>query len=425
MPLRRCQPAHVDASRRPARRGALVSVCAVALLGVACTPARSDPVGRRGASSAGAASVGAAPRVDASAPADPSPATPAVPARSALPTASPISSWPPAPPVGAVGLLAAGSDPSVLPGALLIVDKGNNRLVVVDPRGRLLWQWPQPGDLSTGQTFLIPDDAFFTPDGLDIVVTQEDNFVVTEVSIATRKIVWRYGQPGTPGSGPGYLWNPDDAMLLPDGMVIAADIKNCRLVELRPGMPAPVWAVGRIGLCRHAPPSRFGSPNGVFPLPDGHFLVTEINRDWVDEIDLAGHVLWSTHPPNVAYPSDSNQYKPGEYLTVDYADPGQVVIFDSTGRTIWRWNPSTGPGRLNHPSLAEPLPNGDIVVNDDRNHRVIVIDPKSNRIVWQYGHTGIAGSAPGYLNNPDGLDPVPPSSYADAMTIPTGGPAVK
>jgi hypothetical protein len=397
----------------------------MALLGVACTPAPSVPVAGRAAPSGGGTIVASAPRVDASALAGQLPVTLADPARSPLPVASPSNGWPPAAPPDAAALLAAGSDPSVLPAPLLIVDKGNNRLLVVDPQGRLLWQWPQPGDLSTGQTFLIPDDAFFTPDGLDIIVTQEDNFVVTEIDIATRKIVWRYGQPGTHGSGPGYLWNPDDAMLLPDGMVIAADIKNCRLVQLKPGMSAPVWAIGRIGSCRHTPPLRFGSPNGVFPLPDGNFLVTEINRDWVDEIDLAGHVLWSTHPPNIAYPSDSNQYKPGEYLTVDYADPGQVVIFDSTGRAIWRWNPSAGPGRLNHPSLAEPLPNGDIVVNDDRNHRVIVIDPKANRIVWQYGHTGIAGSAPGYLNNPDGLDPAPPWSYADAMTIRTGAPAVK
>jgi len=27
----------------------------------------------------------------------------------------------------------------------------------------------------------------------------------------------------------------------------------------------------------------------VFPLTDGHFLVTEINGDWVDNINLHGH----------------------------------------------------------------------------------------------------------------------------------------
>ena len=72
---------------------------------------------------------------------------------------------------------------------MLIADKGNNRLVVVNPQGQLLWQWPQPGDLVPGQTFRIPDDAFITPDGKDVIATEEDDFVVTEIDIATRKIV--------------------------------------------------------------------------------------------------------------------------------------------------------------------------------------------------------------------------------------------
>jgi hypothetical protein len=49
-------------------------------------------------------------------------------------------------------------------------------------------------------------------------------------------------------------------------------------------------------------------------------------------------------------------------------------------------------------------------VNDDWNHRVIVIDPRTNKVVWQYGHTGIPGAGPGYLDKPDGVDLVPPYS---------------
>ena len=36
---------------------------------------------------------------------------------------------------------------------------------------------------------------------------------------------------------------------------------------------------------------------------------------------------------------------------------------------------------LDRPALALPLPNGDIIANDDYNHRVIVVDPKTDRIV--------------------------------------------
>ena len=57
------------------------------------------------------------------------------------------------------------------------------------------------------------------------------------------------------------------------------------------------------------------------------------------------------------------------------------------------------------PSLM--LPNGPIAVNDDARHRVVLIDPKTDRIVWQYGHTGVAGSRLGYLHKPDGMDFLP------------------
>jgi hypothetical protein len=38
---------------------------------------------------------------------------------------------------------------------------------------------------------------------------------------------------------------------------------------------------------------------------------------------------------------------------------------------------------------------------------VVVIDPATNRIVWQYGHTGVDGRASGYLNAPDGHEVLP------------------
>ncbi len=318
------------------------------------------------------------------------------------------------------GHLAPGSDPSALPADVLIADHLNNRLLIVDPRGRIRWQFPQPGDLAPGQTFQVPDDAFFSPDGRHIVATQEDNFVISVIDVAAHKVIYRYGTPGVPGSGPDQVNNPDDALLAPNGRLLFADIKNCRIVTVAPPALRPLQVIGQTSRqCLHDPPRRFGSPNGAFPLTDGHYLVTEINGDWADEMSLDGEVSWSTHPPGVAYPSDTNEVYPGRYLTADYSHPGQVVEFTSSGRLRWRF------GGLNQPSLALPLPNGDILANDDFNHRVIVIDPVTNRIVWQYGHTGVAGSGPGYLDDPDGVDLVPPASllitHAATMGLPGGG----
>jgi hypothetical protein len=85
------------------------------------------------------------------------------------------------------------------------------------------------------------------------------------------------------------------------------------------------------------------------------------------------------------------------------------------GRVLWRYGPASGPGALNHPSLATRIAPGLIAINDDFRHRVVIISIKTHHIVWQYGHTDQAGRAPGYLNTPDGLDLL---KTADAQRLP-------
>ena len=44
-------------------------------------------------------------------------------------------------------------------------------------------------------------------------------------------------------------------------------------------------------------------------------------------------------------------------------------------------------------------------INDDFRDRVIVIDPIAGTIVWRYGVNNTHGTAPNYLNTPDGHQP--------------------
>ncbi len=196
------------------------------------------------------------------------------------------------------------------------------------------------------------------------------------------------------------------------GELVTADIKNCRLLVIRPPAHAPLRQLGVTGDCEHELGSTYGSPNGAFPMSNGDTAVTEINGDWLDVIKPDGRPLLDTHPPGFSYPSDTNELRPGVFLSVDYTDPGAIETFTPDGRLLWRYEPS-GLDALDQPSLALPLPNGDVLANDDKNDRVIVVDPRTNRIVWQYGHTGVPGSGPGYLSNPDGVDLAPPYSLTD------------
>lgn len=307
------------------------------------------------------------------------------------------------------GALRAGSDSGVLPGPVLIADRDNNRLLEVSPAGQILWRFPGPRDLAPGQSFLLPDDAFYSPDGRELVVTQEDDFAISVLDVANPRIAFRYGHSGIPGAEAGFLHNPDDAMLTPGGAILAADIKNCRLVVIHPPAHHLTHQLGQTGNCTHKLGVSYGSPNGAFPMSDGNTVVTEINGDWIDVLTPNGRPVTATHPPGFSYPSDTSEVRPGVFLSVDYTSPGAIETFTTSGRLLWRYKP-TGAGALDHPSLALGLPNGDVLANDDRNDRVIVIDPHTNRIIWQYGHTHQPGSRPGYLANPDGVDLAPPYS---------------
>jgi len=58
-------------------------------------------------------------------------------------------------------------------------------------------------------------------------------------------------------------------------------------------------------------------------------------------------------------------------------------------------------------TIVTMLPNGDIAINDDYHDRVVIVDPRRNAIVWQYGHIGRPGTGFDSLKTPDGMDFVP------------------
>ncbi len=291
-----------------------------------------------------------------------------------------------------------GSSP--LPGYLMIADRDNNRIIIVSPAKRIVWRFP-----AGGSGFAGPDDAFVSPDARYISVNQEFNETIAIVSLTRHpRVVWSYGHPTAQGSAPGYLAHPDDAYLLPNGLIHVADIINCRVLWINRARHI-VRSIGTASDCTHDPPRSLSDPNGDTPIPGGGVLVTEIGG-WVDRFDTAGRLVWSIRTPT-DYPSDAQLLPNGNVLVAAYNTPGRIDILTPRGRIVWTYERLAGPGALQQPSLAVMLPNGMIAATDDWNNRVVVIDPRTKQIVWQYGHDGVAGSAPGYLRKPDGLDLIP------------------
>jgi outer membrane protein assembly factor BamB len=302
-------------------------------------------------------------------------------------------------------------------GKLLIADRGINRLIVVDATKHVSWTYPAPGRPAPAGGFYFPDDAFFVNHGQSILSNEEDNNTIVQIAYPSGSLLWSYGHPKVAGSSAGFLNQPDDAFLLRNGQVTVADAKNCRILFISHD-ERPLSQIGTTGNCTHNPPSSIGYPNGDTPLPDGNFLVSEINGSWISEYTPTGSLVWTVHLP-IAYPSDPQQLGPDLYLVADYTRPGGILEFNRQGQILWTYRPTSGPDMLDHPSLAELLPNGLIGVNDDYRDRVILIDPSTSSIVWQYGQTDQPGTGPDQLNIPDGFDLLLPNRTTP--THPTTG----
>jgi hypothetical protein len=319
-------------------------------------------------------------------------------------TVSAVQMLTPNPGFGTAGAPGAGSPYFGM--RLLVADRGNNRLLVMDSAMHIVWTYPSATSPPDPYGFVFPDDAFFIDKGTAIISNQEENETIVEIAYPSGKIIWEYGHPKQPGTAPGYLHEPDDAYLLKNGQITVADAQNCRVLVLNhDGTVAD--QIGTDAQCDQNPPWSLAPPTGPPRWPDGNVLVSEINGSWISEYTLKGRLRWTTQVPLV-YPSDPQQLGPDLYLVADYTKPGSFIYTNRTGQVLYRYFAPSGPGMLDHPSLAERLPSGAVMINDDYANRMVAIDPTTGALVWQYGITDAAGTGVGMLNTPDGFDVIAP-----------------
>jgi outer membrane protein assembly factor BamB len=281
-------------------------------------------------------------------------------------------------------------------GHLLIAESsGHSRILEINPTGIVTWSLattspPLPQPLGA------PDDASYTTDGTAIVANSEDGQRAMAVNRLTGAVLWQIGTYHSRGNNLTHFNNPNDAVPAADGTVWMADIRNCRLVHLNGATGAVLAVLGGHG-CAHNPPKQFSEPNGGFPTRDGSLVVTEISGTRVTWLNADGTVRWSHRVP-AAYPSDGMAYPDGSVLLTDYSSVGAVLRIAADGAVMWRYSPR-GAAQLNHPSIAIPLASNRIAICDDFNNRIVIVDPTTSTIVWQW-----SGNAAYRLLRPDGLD---------------------
>jgi outer membrane protein assembly factor BamB len=258
--------------------------------------------------------------------------------------------------VGSLTLLAGtGAPPAPSPTEPGCEKEGcpDNRVMLVDREGDIVWQYGQAGKTGSGENELnTPVFAAALPNG-HVLITDQANERVIEVN-REHDVVWQYGETGKTGSGPNQLSNPNSSELLPNGRILIADENNNRVIEVNRDKEIK-WEYGEPANTNIIKGAAFASR-----LPDGDTLITDTGNSRVLEVSPEKKVEWSfvtnTRPKSLAEPL---------------------------------------------PTRAVRLKGGNTLISDQFNEQVIEVNHETEAdIVFEEGVIGKAGKGPGQLSAP-------------------------
>jgi hypothetical protein len=322
------------------------------------------------------------------------------------------------------------------PGNYLIADQFNNRVIEVDRTGNIVWQFGRgPTDFSpasiigtndaqrVGKLTLMAGTG--TPGGQPEApdCTNPAGCPDNRVLLVNRAghIVWQYGQFGPGGNGPDQLntpvqntWLPrederdsDEEHLaedagIPHGHVLITDQGNGRIIEVRVSDKRIVWEYDGLN-----------NPNCAELLENGHILICDENNNQALEVThstpstivhtytMAGGMLFS----GVAFASRL----PNGHTLITDSNNNRIVETDEAGDVFFQYFTNTDPNSTQRstgplPTRALRLRNGNTLISDQYNHRVIEVSPDL-QIVRTFGKINALGYnarkvADGGLNSP-------------------------
>ena len=186
------------------------------------------------------------------------------------------------------------------------------------------------------------------------------------------------------------------------------DIEGKRILEIDEKRNI-VWTLGKDMLSEAEVELDF--PRDAVRLATRNTLITDYTQNRVVEITPSGRLFWDYQ----ANKSDEHMLKNPVRATANglnhvlIVDQGRhrVIDVDKNSDILMQIGHTDTYGiaddKLNMPSDAQRLPNGNYLITDTGNHRVIEIEDW--KVVWQYGNpenleTGGYGADPGFLSYP-------------------------
>jgi hypothetical protein len=166
--------------------------------------------------------------------------------------------------------------------------------------------------------------------------------------------------------------------------------------------------------------------NGTFNQP-GNILITDQFNNRVIEISPSGSIVWQfgngpgdTSANAIAGTNDAERVGSLTLMSGTGVPPGattnckagcvdnRVLLVDQGGNIVWQYGrfgvTGFGPNQLNTPVQNTFLPNGNVLITDQGNERIIEVRRTDNAIVWQYGQNGVIGNGTNQLNNPNAAE---------------------
>ncbi len=279
------------------------------------------------------------------------------------------------------------------PGNLLIADQFNNRVIEISPAGNIVWSFGLgPNDFSPRSIIGVNDAQRVgpltlmagtgTPAG---VIPQAINGVADNRVILVNpagQIVWQYGQFGQTGSGPNLLSTPVQCTFLPNFHILITDQGNNRIIEVNLRKQI-VWEYPG---SNNNPADQLNSPNSAELLENGHILIADENNNRAIEVTRDDQIVKTFTATNslgaVAFASRLDN---GHTLLTD-AGNARAVEVDANDIPVWQYFTDTDPLSVPSPlpTRAVRLKNGDTLISDQFNNRVIRVSP-AFQIVASYG----------------------------------------
>jgi DNA-binding beta-propeller fold protein YncE len=160
---------------------------------------------------------------------------------------------------------------------------------------------------------------------------------------------------------------------------------------------------------RQKPVASWGKP---LPYP---ILIADRRNNRLIEIAPDKRIVWEFPSPDLSYyrgNEDVNFSADGKLLAVSEEDNFDLHIVDIEQKAVtWTWGIPDHRGKkdrlLNYPDDSHLLADGQFLTADIRNCRVLIVDPKQNKVTTQWGETGkCKHNPPHQLAWPNGATPM-------------------